>query len=254
MIELNHVSKSFDDGETWALQDVSFTIQRGEILVILGSSGSGKTTLLRMLNRLEQPTEGDILLHGDNIQQHDLLTFRRSMGYVFQQVGLFPHLSILDNITIVLKLLKVPFQQRQQRAEQLLEFVNLDPAVYIDRIPEELSGGQQQRIGVARALANEPDVLLMDEPFGALDPINRDQLQQDLLALNQRLHKTIVFVTHDLFEALRIADRIAVMNKGQLQQLGSPSDVINHPANEYVRLLFSKPLEQIAQFQEHQAS
>jgi len=253
MIKLSHVSKSFDGGRSYSVKDVSFEVMQGEILVILGSSGSGKTTLLKMINALIPASQGSIAIGGKDIQEVDPVELKRSMGYVFQGIGLFPHLTVAENIAIILRLLKVPVAKRKQRAAELLKFINLDPSIYADRMPAELSGGQQQRVGVARALANNPDILLMDEPFAALDSINRDALQQDLLDLHKRLHKTIMFVTHDIFEAMRIADRIAVMHNGCLEQIGLKAELVTNPASDFVRELFAKPAKQLAMFEEQLA-
>lgn len=248
MIELRHLCKSYDQGQNYVVDDVSFTVQSGETLVIVGSSGCGKTTTLKMINRLVEPSSGDVII--DNIHHRDInkVKLRRAIGYAFQGVGLFPHMNVAENIAIVLRLKGIGKQQREQRAHELLEFVNLDPQHFAQRLPEELSGGQQQRVGVARALANKPKYLLMDEPFGALDAINRDSLQHDFLLLQQRLQLTIIFVTHDVFEALRLADRIAIMDRGKLIQLGSPDAIINQPANEFVEALFAKPAQQAATY------
>ena len=250
MIQLSHVSKSFDGGKTFVVNDVSLTIETGETLVVLGSSGSGKTTILNMINHLIAPTRGDIFIDGENTATLDPVQLRRRMGYVFQGIGLFPHMSIADNITVVLRLLKVPKNERDDIACQLLSSVNLNPDEFADRLPDELSGGQQQRVGVARALANKPDYLLMDEPFGALDSITRNSLQEEFLRLKNQLQKTVVFVTHDIFEALRIADRIAIMHDGQLEQVGTAKQVINHPKTDFVRDLFAKPAKQLNDYAE----
>jgi osmoprotectant transport system ATP-binding protein len=240
MISFCSVSKSFSNGGEWAVQDVSLEIQTGETLVLLGSSGSGKTTLLRLVNRLIKPTSGKILLDGTDVATQNPVQLRRRIGYVFQGIGLFPHYSVAANIEIVPRLLDWPKEKRQKRACELMELVGLPPAEYADRYPDELSGGQQQRVGVARALATDPEYLLMDEPFGALDAITRDSLQQELISLKQRLRKTIVFVTHDIGEALRLGDRIAVMHRGRLEQIGSQDELLNHPKTEFVRSLFEK--------------
>ena len=240
MISFCSVSKSFSNGGALAVQDVSLEIQTGETLVLLGSSGSGKTTLLRLVNRLIEPTSGKILLDGKDVATQDAVQLRRRIGYVFQAIGLFPHYSVSANIEIVPRLLDWPKEKRRKRAGELMELVGLPTADYAHRYPDELSGGQQQRVGVARALAGDPEYLLMDEPFGALDAITRDSLQQELLALKQRLRKTIIFVTHDISEALRLGDRIAVMHQGRLEQIGSPDELLNHPETEFVRGLFEK--------------
>jgi len=250
MIKFTQVSKSYDGGQTYAVKEINLTIKQGETLVILGSSGSGKTTLLKLINLLIPTYEGNIEIHGQD--QHDLdpVALRRTMGYVFQGVGLFPHMTVAENISIVLRLQGIPKEQRHLRAQELLQFIDLDPAIYAMRMPDELSGGQQQRVGVARALANEPEILLMDEPFGALDSITRDSLQEDFKKLKNRLNKTVVFVTHDIFEALRLADRIAIMHAGQLEQIGTKHDILENPASPFVRELCEKPAKQLARYQE----
>lgn len=245
MLQLQQVSKTFSSDHSFSLEPVSLNVARNELLVILGSSGSGKSTLLKLINRLLTPTSGQILFEKRNVNDYDPVTLRHSMGYVFQGIGLLPHLTVADNISTVPHLRGVSRSECNKLAAQYLEQVNLDPATYAQRLPHELSGGQQQRVGVARALATEAELLLMDEPFGALDAITRDQLQQELLALKHQLGKTIVFVTHDIFEALTLADRIVVLHNGQLQQVGSKQDIINKPATEFVRELFQKPLQQI---------
>jgi len=242
MISLQQVCKSYQQRYD-ALAPLSLEIASGELLVLLGSSGSGKSTLLKLINRLLEPDNGEILLHGKRLQEYDPVALRRSIGYVFQGIGLLPHLSIIDNVATVPRLRGDDPAQSLQQARELLTSVNLDPEQFAKRTPDELSGGQQQRVGVARALATGADLLLMDEPFGALDAITRDELQSMLLELHQRLHKTIVFVTHDIFEALRLADRIVVLHQGRIEQIGSASELMRQPASEFVELLFSKPLQ-----------
>jgi osmoprotectant transport system ATP-binding protein len=250
MIELIKVNKYFNKGRTHAVRDVSFEIFEGETLVLLGSSGCGKTTILKMLNRLIEPSSGSIKIKGETIFDRNPIDIRRSIGYVIQGIGLFPHMNIVSNISIVLKLLGESVSNRYARAEEVLELVGLDPLQYSSRYPDELSGGQQQRVGVARALAADPAILLMDEPFGALDAVTRDLLQQELLKIKARLKKTVVFVTHDIFEAFTLADRIAVMHEGQLHQLGTKEEIIGSPKTDFVRALLMKPKKQLAQFQE----
>lgn len=250
MIRLSRVSKSFDGGRTYAVRELSVEIYDGETLVILGSSGCGKTTTLKMINRLLEPTSGTIEVDGEDISQRDPVQWRRSIGYVFQGIGLFPHMTVEENVAITLRLLGWPAAIRHRRSVELLELVGIDPKEFCCRLPDQLSGGQQQRIGVARALAADPQYLLMDEPFGALDALTRDTLQQELLLLKQRLQKTIVFVTHDIFEALTIGDRIAVLHGGELQQVGTSEEVVGHPASPFVRKLFEKPAKQLAAFRD----
>ena len=246
MIELHDVCKSFDDGATRAVEHLSLSIAEGETLVLLGSSGCGKTTTLKMINRLVEATSGRILVDNRNIFEQDPVELRRSIGYVFQGIGLFPHLTVYENIGLVLRLLGWERPRRRQRAAELLELVELPAPDYGERLPAELSGGQQQRVGVARALAAEPRYLLMDEPFGALDALTREALQQRLLEIQQQLAKTIVFVTHDISEAELLADRIAVMHEGKLEQLGPPAELREHPATEFVAGLFSTTVAQQA--------
>ena len=248
MISLKHVSKSFDDGQHFAIDNISFDIHQGETLVLLGSSGCGKTTLLKLTNRLLDLTSGTIEVDGVDIARQDPIALRRSIGYVFQGIGLFPHLTVEENLVMVPRLMGWPFKKRRERAHELLQVVGLDPETYAARFPEELSGGQQQRVGVGRALAADPAYLLMDEPFGALDALTRDTLQQELLTLTQKLNKTIVFVTHDIFEALTLGDRIAVLHAGHLQQIGTKEEILQNPATEFVRELFAKPAQQLAAY------
>ena len=251
MIRLENVHKLFPGSQLPAVADLSLDIAEGETLVLLGSSGCGKTTTLKMINRLIEPTAGTIQVDGWDVRDHDLLALRRSIGYVFQGIGLFPHMTIEENVTIVPRLLGWPRSQRHIRAHELLELVGLDPDQVAHSYPAQLSGGQQQRVGVARALAADPAYLLMDEPFGALDALTRADLQKEVLKLKQRLAKTIVFVTHDIFEALALADRVAVMHQGRLEQVGTSKEIINQPATSFVADLFGKPAQQLAAFSEH---
>ncbi|MGB2985156.1 MAG: ATP-binding cassette domain-containing protein [Phycisphaerae bacterium] len=245
MIRLTNISKTFDEGRSHAVRDLSLEVQDGETLVLLGSSGCGKTTTLKMVNRLIEPTSGAVTVDGRCVTQHDILPLRRSIGYVFQGIGLFPHMTIEQNVAIIPKLLGWPSERRTARAHEMLSLVELDPVVYGRRRPGDLSGGEQQRVGVARALAADPAYLLMDEPFGALDAITRDVLQQELLRIKRELGKTIVFVTHDIFEALTLADRIAVMHEGRLEQVGTKREILAEPATGFVKDLFSKPKAQL---------
>jgi len=248
MIQVKDISKSFNDGRTFSVKQISFTLDTGKTLVLLGGSGCGKTTLLKMINRLIEPTQGSIEIDGQDIRTFDPISLRRSIGYVFQKAGLFPHMTIAENVSIALRLQKRPFSERQARARELLALVNLDADLHANRFPHELSGGQLQRAGVARALACSPDYLLMDEPFAALDAINRDALQEELLILKQKIQKTIIFVTHDIFEAIRIGDDIAVINNGELEQIGDKKSVIQAPKTPYVQTLFEQFHKQIDQF------
>ncbi len=246
MIVLKDVWKSFNGGQTFVVRGVSLEVAKGETLVLLGSSGCGKTTTLKMINRLIEPTKGSIEIDGRNVTGIDPVELRRSIGYVFQGIGLFPHLTVAENVSIVLRLLGRPKHERLQRAKELLALVGLEPTVFADRYPDELSGGQQQRVGVARALAADPEYLLMDEPFGALDTVTRDILQQELMRLKAQLRKTIVFVTHDLFEAFLLADRIAVMHDGRIEQVGTKEELMKRPATPFVRQLLEKPIKHLA--------
>jgi osmoprotectant transport system ATP-binding protein len=250
MIELENVSKSYDGGDTWAVRDISLTIEAGKLLVLLGSSGCGKTTTLKMINRLIEPSDGRIRIDGQDVTDQDAIQLRRRIGYVFQGIGLFPHMTIARNVSVIGRLLGWSRRRRRDRACELLEMVGLDPDAFADRYPDELSGGQQQRVGVARALAADPEYLLMDEPFGALDAVTRDTLQQELIQLRRELDKTIVFVTHDVFEALTLADEIAVLHQGRLEQVGNREQIVDSPATDFVGDLFAKPARQVEQFRE----
>ncbi len=218
--------------------------------MLLGSSGSGKTTTLKMINRLIEPTKGFIKINGTKTSELNPVELRRSIGYVFQGIGLFPHMTVRKNLEIIPRLLGWPKKKRHKRAMELLEIVGLEPENYSDRLPDELSGGEQQRIGVARALASNPTCMLMDEPFGALDALTRDALQQELLSLKKQLKKTIVFVTHDIFEALTLGDKIAILHKGFLEQTGTKEEILSNPQTDFVRNLFAKPAKQLADFKD----
>ncbi|MEW6662917.1 MAG: ABC transporter ATP-binding protein [Bacillota bacterium] len=233
MVVFEQVSKTYGDRYE-AVKDLNLQIQVGELVTLIGPSGCGKTTTLKMVNRLIEPTKGSIYINGKNIADFDPVELRRGIGYVIQQVGLFPNMTIAQNITVVGKLWGWTRQKCLERAEELLRLVDMDPSVYLERFPKELSGGQQQRIGVLRALAAEPDIILMDEPFGALDPITREQLQGELKKLQEKLHKTIIFVTHDMDEALKIADRIVLMRDGVVVQEAPPDEMLRNPADEFV--------------------
>lgn len=236
MIKYDHVAKTYTDIPV--LKDVSFEINRGDLFVLVGPSGSGKTTLLKMFNRLTVPTDGDVYYQGKKIKDYDLQQLRLKTGYVLQESSLFPNLNIQDNIAIQLEQQGVDKEQRHHRAQELLRAVEMDPQIYARRMPNELSGGEQQRVGIIRALAAKPEVILMDEPFSALDPVVRHQLQDLVLRLQKQTHTTIIFVTHDMQEALRLGTKIAVLKDGILQQVGMPQEIINRPATEFVKEFF----------------
>ncbi|MFF1731745.1 ABC transporter ATP-binding protein [Streptomyces sp. NPDC058247] len=233
MIRFEHVTKRYPDGTT-AVDDLSFEVNEGELVTLVGPSGCGKTTTMKMVNRLIEPSEGRIFLDGDDISDIDPVQLRRRIGYVIQQVGLFPHKTVLDNTATVPHLLGVKRAKARERAAELLDLVGLDPRTFGDRYPDQLSGGQRQRVGVARALAADPPVLLMDEPFGAVDPVVREHLQNEFLRLQQAVRKTVLFVTHDIEEAVRLGDRIAVYGQGRIEQFDTPSTVLGAPATDYV--------------------
>lgn len=234
MIRFDSVTKRFPDG-TEALKDVTVTIPTYELTAIIGPSGCGKTTLMRMINRLEIPTEGEVYIDELPVSERDEVELRRSIGYVIQRIGLIPHMTIADNIGLVPELLRWDKEKISARVDELLEMVDLAPDTFKKRYPFELSGGQQQRVGVGRALASDPNIILMDEPFSALDPISREQLQEQLKKLQLKIRKTIVFVTHDMDEALKIADNIIIMRDGQVEQMATPSELIEHQATDFVR-------------------
>ncbi len=233
MIELRHLEKRY--GDAHAVRDLNLVFPEGELTALLGPSGCGKTTTLRMINRLTEPSGGQVLLEGRDTRELRPEDLRRRVGYVIQQVGLFPHLTVAQNVATVPDLLGWDRRRTARRVDELLDLVGLDPGLYRAKNPAQLSGGQAQRVGVARALAADPPVLLMDEPFGALDPLARDRLQAAFRAIQQRLRKTVVLVTHDIDEALRLGDRVALMQSGTLAQFGTPDDLIRHPASPFVR-------------------
>lgn len=241
MIGLSHVSKSYDDGQSFAVDDVSVDIERGELVVLVGESGCGKTTTLKMINRLTDPSSGAITVDGQDVSEVDPVQLRRNIGYVFQGIGLFPHYTVEDNIAAVPRLLGWDRSRVADRVEETLDMVGLPSDQYAERRPDELSGGQQQRVGVARALAANPDVVLMDEPFGALDPITRAELQDEFKRIQQEMALTVVMVTHDMTEALLLADRVAVMKEGQFAQVGTPHDLLTRPEHPYVQELVEMP-------------
>ena len=231
-IEFIEVRKDYKDGE--AITDLSMTVQEGTLMVIIGASGSGKTTLLKTVNRLIEPSAGKVLFFGEDNKSLPLTDLRRQIGYVLQEPALFPHMRVGENIATVPEILGWPKQESQARTRELLELVRLDPAQFIDRYPIQLSGGQQQRVSIARALAARPKVLLMDEPFAALDIIIRRHMQEDLLSIHKESASTILFVTHDMDEAFRLGDRVAVMNEGRLLQVRRPEELLSNPADDYV--------------------
>ena len=234
MITLENVNKIFPDG-TQAVKDLSLEIQDGEFCVFLGPSGCGKTTSMKMINRLIPLTGGKILIDGTDITKINPNELRRNIGYAIQNIGLFPHLTVAQNIGTVPDLKKWPKAKQRERAAELLRLVGMDPSVFLDRYPSELSGGQQQRVGVARCLGADPPILLMDEPFGAIDPITRVRLQDEFLKIQNKLKKTIAFVTHDINEAIKMGDKIALMRQGSLVQYSEPATLLNEPENEFVR-------------------
>lgn len=235
MVQFKDVEKVYR-GENVAVEHIDLEIHKGEFVCLIGTSGSGKTTTLRMINRMLEPSGGQILFNGKDIHKIDAIKLRRQIGYVIQNIGLMPHMTIYENITIVPKLLKWPEEKRRKKAKELVDLVEL-PEDYLDRYPSELSGGQQQRIGVIRALAANQDLILMDEPFGALDPITREALQELIKNLQEKLGKTVVFVTHDMDEALKLATKIVVMDHGHIIQNATPTELLTHPANKFVENL-----------------
>ncbi|EFS00135.1 betaine/proline/choline family ABC transporter ATP-binding protein [Listeria seeligeri] len=253
MLKFEHVTKTYKGGKK-AVNDLTLSIDKGEFVCFIGPSGCGKTTTMKMINRLIEPTEGKIFINDKDIMAEDPVKLRRSIGYVIQQIGLMPHMTIRENIVLVPKLLKWSEEKKQERAKELIKLVDL-PEEFLDRYPYELSGGQQQRIGVLRALAAEQNLILMDEPFGALDPITRDSLQEEFKNLQKELGKTIIFVTHDMDEAIKLADRIVIMKAGEIVQFDTPDEILRNPANSFVedfigkdRLIEAKPdVTQVAQ-------
>jgi osmoprotectant transport system ATP-binding protein len=247
MIEVQGVTRRY--GERLAVDGVSFRVEAGELLVLVGASGSGKTTLLKMINRLVEPSSGRVLVEGTDAATLEPHTLRRRFGYVFQGVGLFPHMSVGENVAVPLRLADWEKARARARVTELLSLVELGPEL-APRRPSELSGGQQQRVGVARALALSPRLMLLDEPFGALDPLTRDRLQQSFLELRRRLNLTAVLVTHDMTEALALADRVGVMNAGRLVQIGTPAELLRAPADEHVAMLLATPRRQARRLDE----
>lgn len=237
MIELQQVTKIFDS-PVRAVDNVSFTVEEGELFGLIGTSGCGKTTTLKMINRIVEPSSGMILINKKPVDVQPPEQLRRNIGYVIQNVGLFPHYTIRENISIVPKLLNWDQQKIDRRCDELLNLVGLDSSGYAGRMPEALSGGQQQRVGFARALAADPEVILMDEPFGALDPITKEGIQSEFKKLLKEINKTILLVTHDVSEAFNLCDRVALMDRGSIRQIGTPKELLLNPANEFVSSFF----------------
>jgi osmoprotectant transport system ATP-binding protein len=241
MIEFVNVSKRY--GDVTVLDNISLEIRQGELTVLIGPSGSGKSTMLRLINRMIESSSGHLLLNKKDTAHLDHVTLRRGIGYVIQSVGLFPHMTVLENIAVVPSILGTPKAQRFERARELLTLMGLEPASYARRYPKDLSGGQQQRVGIARALAANPEVMLMDEPFSALDPITREGLQDEFGRIRKTLNQTIVFVTHDIDEAIKLGDRVCLLNHGQVQQYDTPEVMLRHPANDFVASFLGKDRE-----------
>ena len=237
IIQYDSVCKKFMGSGKMAVDHVSARIEKGEFITILGSSGCGKTTLLKLTNRLYDPDAGKIFVDGEDIGAADPVALRRRLGYVIQQVGLFPHMTVRDNITVIPQLMKWDKKRMDERADELLTLVGLAPGEFRSRYPHQLSGGQQQRVGLARALVLDPEILLMDEPFGAIDAITRLHLQSELMRIRKGLGKTILFVTHDINEAFRLGSRVMVMNEGKLLQFDTPAEIVRNPADSFVRSL-----------------
>lgn len=233
MIEFKNIVKTYDG--VGAVDNLSLKIEEGELCVLLGVSGCGKSTSLNMINRLIEPDSGEIFINGKNVKDFQIEELRRSIGYVVQSIGLFPNMTVAQNISIVPNLKKWDKKKTQERVRELIQMVGLDVDQYINKYPSQLSGGEAQRIGVARALAADPSILLMDEPFGAVDPLNRTNLQNEFIKLQKELHKTVVFVTHDIGEAMKMGDKIALMSKGKLQCYGTPKELLNNKDNAFVR-------------------
>jgi osmoprotectant transport system ATP-binding protein len=242
-VEFKAVRKRFPKAGYEAVSDVSFTINEGEIITILGTSGCGKTTLLKMVNRIYEPDDGEILFFGEPIKNMNPVELRRKIGYVIQQVGLFPHMTIGENIATVPKILGWPNPRIEKRVDELLDLVKLPAAEYKKRFPKQLSGGQQQRVGLARALAADPAVMLLDEPFGAIDAITRRSLQDELLFIHRKFGKTFLFVTHDIREAFRLANRVMIMDAGKVMQFGTPMEIRSAPSCEFVKQLVDSARE-----------
>ncbi|WP_432205298.1 betaine/proline/choline family ABC transporter ATP-binding protein (plasmid) [Cetobacterium somerae] len=239
MIEFKNITKSYDK-KTLILKNINFKIKTGEFIILIGESGCGKTTTMKLINRLIDPTDGVILIDGEDVSKINPITLRRRIGYVIQKEGLMPHMTIGENIELVPKLLKWDKKKRKNRAYELLNILNLNPDIYYEKFPHELSGGQKQRVGIARALATNPDIILMDEPFSALDPITRESIQDEILKLQKELGKTIIFVTHDMDEAIKLGEKIAFLKDGEILQFGTPDEILKKPASEYIEQFIGK--------------
>ena len=243
-IEYRNITKQYTKNQKYSVDTVNAKIEEGEFITILGSSGSGKTTLLKLTNRLIEPSEGQVILFGEDISKVDPVAVRRRMGYVIQQVGLFPHMKIEENISMIPNLMHWEKEKTNARIDELLNLVNLNPKEYRKRYPSQLSGGEQQRVGLARALAVDPKIMLLDEPFGAIDAITRLSLQNELKRIHSGTKKTFLLVTHDINEAFTLGDRVMIMNEGRLVQFDTPQQIIQHPADEFVEMLICSAREQ----------
>ncbi len=239
MIEFKNISKSYDKKHL-ILKNINFKIKSGEFVVLIGESGCGKTTTMKLVNRLIDPTEGEVFIDGEDISKTDPISLRRKIGYVIQKEGLMPHMTIGENIELVPKLLKWDKHRRVERARELLQLLNLDPTIFYNKYPHEISGGQKQRVGIARALAVNPDIILMDEPFSALDPITRENIQDEILRLQKELGKTIIFVTHDMDEAIKLGEKIAFLKDGEIVQYDTPDEILKNPADDYIKQFIGK--------------
>lgn len=233
LIEFKNVSKNINN--KCIINNISLNVNRGELVIFIGPSGCGKTTTLKMINKLITPTSGQIFINGNRLEKEDTIKLRRNIGYVIQQTGLFPHMTVAENISLIPNIEKMDNKKITERIEELLTLVGMSPREYMDKYPNELSGGQQQRVGIVRALVMNPEIILMDEPFNALDPITRNQLQDEIFNIQQNFKKTIVFVTHDMDEALKLADRICIMGNGSVLQFDTPEEILKNPSNDFVR-------------------
>lgn len=233
-VEFKHINKQFKNSAYPALDDVSVSIEEGEFVTILGSSGCGKTTMIKMINRLYEPDSGDIILFGKKIREENPVELRRKIGYVIQQVGLFPHMTVAENIATIPKILKWDKQRIKEETDRMLTLVQLDPDEFRSRYPAQLSGGQQQRVGLARALIANPRIMLLDEPFGAIDAINREILQNELKSIHEKSKCTYLFVTHDIREALKLGTKVIIMNEGKILQYATPDEIVENPADDFV--------------------